>query len=64
MVLLSRRGALAECLDEVPGVRIGLETKPYEPIPNNIYRTTGDGAKARSRDAVPSSQTQGFDCHA
>ncbi|OHD74243.1 MAG: xylose isomerase [Spirochaetes bacterium RBG_16_67_19] len=36
-------GALAECLDEVPGVRIGLETKPYEPIPNNIYRTTGDG---------------------
>ncbi|MBE3063697.1 MAG: xylose isomerase, partial [Spirochaetes bacterium] len=36
-------GALAECLDEVPGVRIGLETKPYEPVPNNIYRTTGDG---------------------
>jgi len=24
-------------------VRIGLETKPYEPVPNNIYRTTGDG---------------------
>ena len=36
-------GALAECLDEVPGIRIGLETKPYEPVPNNIYRTTGDG---------------------
>jgi xylose isomerase len=36
-------GALAECLDEVPGVRIGLETKPYEPIPNNIYRNTADG---------------------
>jgi len=36
-------GAMAECLDEVPGVRIGLETKPYEPVPNNIYRTTGDG---------------------
>jgi xylose isomerase len=36
-------GALAECLDEVPGVRIGLETKPYEPVINNIYRTTGDG---------------------
>jgi xylose isomerase len=36
-------GALAECLDEVPVVRIGLETKPYEPVPNNIYRTTGDG---------------------
>ena len=36
-------GALAECLDEVPGVRIGLETKPYEPVANNIYRTTGDG---------------------
>ena len=36
-------GALAECLDEVPGVRIGLESKPYEPVANNIYRTTGDG---------------------
>ena len=36
-------GALAECLDEVPGVRIGLETKPYEPAPNNIYRNTADG---------------------
>jgi xylose isomerase len=36
-------GALAECMDEVPGVRIGLESKPYEPVPNNIYRTTGDG---------------------
>jgi xylose isomerase len=36
-------GCLAECMDEVPGIRIALETKPYEPAPNNIYRTTGDG---------------------
>jgi xylose isomerase len=36
-------GALAECLDEVPGVRMGLESKPYEPAPNNIYRNTADG---------------------
>ena len=36
-------GCLAECMDEVPGVRIALETKPYEPTPNNIYRTTADG---------------------
>jgi len=51
-------GALAECLDEVPGVRIGLETKPYEPVPNNIYRTTADGllmardVEARLKDPV------------
>lgn len=36
-------GCLAECLDEVPGVRVTFESKPYEPAPNNIYRTTGDG---------------------
>ena len=51
-------GTLAECLDEVPGVRVGLETKPYEPIQNNIYRTTGDGllmardVEARLRNPV------------
>jgi len=35
--------AVAEALDEVPGVRIAIEPKPYEPAPNNIYRTTADG---------------------
>jgi xylose isomerase len=50
--------ALAECMDEVPGVRVGLETKPYEPVANNIYRTTGDGlvmahaVEARLEDPV------------
>jgi len=36
-------GCLAECMDEVPGIRVTFESKPYEPAPNNIYRTTGDG---------------------
>jgi xylose isomerase len=35
--------ALAEAMDEVPGVMVRLESKPYEPIPNSIYRTIGDG---------------------
>ena len=34
---------VAEAMDEVPLTRIALEPKPYEPIPNNIYRTTADG---------------------
>ena len=34
---------LASAMDEVPGVRVAIEPKPYEPIPNNIYRTTADG---------------------
>lgn len=34
--------AVAEAMDEVPGVRVAVEPKPYEPIPNNIYRTTAD----------------------
>lgn len=36
-------GALADALDEVPGVMVRIETKPCEPIPNNIYRTCADG---------------------
>ncbi|NLI70338.1 MAG: xylose isomerase [Firmicutes bacterium] len=36
-------GALADAMDEVPGVMVRIETKPYEPIPNNIYRTISDG---------------------
>jgi xylose isomerase len=35
--------ALAEVMDEVPGFRVAIEPKPYEPAPNNIYRTTADG---------------------
>jgi len=33
---------LAAAMDEVPGVRVAIEPKPYEPAPNNIYRTTAD----------------------
>lgn len=35
--------ALAESIDEVPGVRVAIEPKPYEPAINNIYRNTSDG---------------------
>ena len=42
-------GALAEALDEVPGVRVAIEPKPYEPAPNNIYRTTAEGILAGQR---------------
>jgi len=38
--------AVAEAMDEVPGVRVAIEPKPYEPAPNNIYRTTSDGLLA------------------
>ncbi len=34
--------SLAAAMDEVPGVRVAIEPKPYEPAPNNIYRTTAD----------------------
>jgi len=34
---------LAEAMDEVPGVRVAIEPKPYEPRGNNIYRNTPDG---------------------
>ncbi|MBI4530257.1 MAG: TIM barrel protein, partial [Candidatus Latescibacteria bacterium] len=34
---------LAEAMDAVPGVRIAIEPKPYEPRGNNIYRNTADG---------------------
>jgi len=34
---------LAEAMDEVAGLRVAIEPKPYEPAPNNIYRTTADG---------------------
>jgi len=38
--------AVAQAMDVVPGVRIAIEPKPYEPAPNNIYRTTSDGILA------------------
>jgi xylose isomerase len=37
---------VAEAMDAVPGVRVAIEPKPYEPAPNNIYRTTADGVIA------------------
>jgi len=39
-------GAVAYAMDEVPGVSVAIEPKPYEPAPNNIYRTTADGLLA------------------
>lgn len=41
--------AMAFAMDEVPGVRIAIEPKPYEPAPNNIYRTTAEGILAAQR---------------
>jgi xylose isomerase len=38
--------AVAEAMDNVPGIRVALEPKPYEPASNNIYRTTADGLLA------------------
>jgi xylose isomerase len=35
--------AVATAMDSVPGVPVAIEPKPYEPAPNNIYRTTADG---------------------
>jgi xylose isomerase len=34
---------VAEAMNEVPGVRVALEPKPYEPRGNNIYRNTANG---------------------
>lgn len=42
-------GAMAEVMDDVPGVRIAIEPKPYEPAANNIYRTTAEGILAAQR---------------
>jgi xylose isomerase len=40
---------LAEAMDEVPGIRVAIEPKGYEPAPNNIYRTTAEGILAARR---------------
>jgi xylose isomerase len=42
-------GGMAEAMDEVPGVRVAIEPKPYEPAANNIYRTTAEGILAAQR---------------
>jgi xylose isomerase len=34
---------LAEAMDAVPGVRVAMEPKPYEPRGNNIWRNTANG---------------------
>lgn len=41
--------SLAAAMDEIPGVRVAIEPKPYEPAPNNIYRTTAEGILAAQR---------------
>jgi xylose isomerase len=41
--------SMAAAMDETPGVRIAIEPKPYEPAPNNIYRTTAEGILAAQR---------------
>ncbi|MEN3013426.1 MAG: TIM barrel protein [Endomicrobiia bacterium] len=41
--------SLATAMDEVPGVRVAIEPKPYEPAPNNIYKTTAEGILAAQR---------------
>jgi len=35
--------SVAKAMDAVPGLPVAIEPKPYEPAPNNIYRTTADG---------------------
>jgi xylose isomerase len=41
--------SMAQAIDEVPGVRVALEPKPYEPAVNNIFRTTAEGILAAER---------------
>ena len=41
--------SMAVAMDEVPGVRVALEPKPYEPAFNNIFRTTAEGLLAAQR---------------
>ncbi|MEM3045521.1 MAG: TIM barrel protein [Candidatus Bathyarchaeia archaeon] len=50
-------GGLAEAMDQVPGVRVAIEPKPYEPRGNNIYRNTANGLlMARNVEALLASQ--------
>jgi len=41
--------SMASAMDKVEGVRVAIEPKPYEPVPNNIYRTTAEGILAAMR---------------
>ncbi len=41
--------SMAEAMDSVPGVRVAIEPKPYEPAANNIYRTTAEAVLAAQR---------------
>jgi xylose isomerase len=34
---------LSEAMDAVPGIRVAMEPKPYEPRGNNIWRNTANG---------------------
>jgi len=44
---------LAEAMDAVPGGRVAIEPKPYEPRGNNIYRNTANGIlMARNVEAL------------
>jgi len=48
---------LAEAMDEVPGVRVAIEPKPYEPRGNNLYRNTANGIiLARNVEALLKSE--------
>ena len=40
---------LAEAMDAVPGTRVAIEPKPYEPRGNNIYRNTADALNMAKR---------------
>ncbi|MEM2130019.1 MAG: TIM barrel protein [Candidatus Bathyarchaeia archaeon] len=48
---------LAEAMDAIPGVRVAIEPKPYEPRGNNIYRNTANGLlMARNIEALLTSK--------
>jgi xylose isomerase len=38
--------SIADAMDKVSGVTLAIEPKPYEPIPNGIYRNTSDALLA------------------
>jgi xylose isomerase len=40
---------ISQAMDAVPGIRVALEPKPYEPAINNIFRTTAEGILAAHR---------------
>jgi xylose isomerase len=51
---------LAEAMDSVPGVRVAIEPKPYEPRGNNIYRNTANGLlMARDTEALLKAEENG-----